>query len=120
VSGARGLQAGVACTDTDLFYFSMHDAQLDAGAVYRQGEDGGPHSVVVMAPYIDTFTVDATNVYYIEGQGQGLGRAIYEVPQAGGTPKLLACDSPRPALLGVDDSYVYWGNQDGTIRRAAK
>jgi hypothetical protein len=120
VSGVQGLTSTIVATDTNVFYFNDY---TDGGTIYREPAEGGSPAVVVRAPdRVTTIAIDDANVYYIQGTSTVSDRYVYEVPwSAGGTPKLLACDSSAPGLLVVDAQYLYWANLvNGEVKRVLK
>jgi hypothetical protein len=107
----------LAGTDTDVFW--VDDIKpLDASFVLHETAAGGDASVFTSDDAIDVVAVDAANLYYIEGRATD--RRVYEVSRSNGQRRLLACDANEPEALTVDDSYVYWGNSIGEVKRIAK
>src|SRR5690242_13609633 len=82
---------------------------------------GGAPSPITMAAgqqYVGAIAVDATNVYWINGEANG---TVMKCPVDGcnGSPIALATGQAYPAGIAVDTTSVYWANQGGSIMKCA-
>jgi hypothetical protein len=92
--------SGVAVTAKEVFWTNF------GGSVMRAPIAGGASSVVDIGTGATGITVDANNVYWLNGYADGPGTA-YQMPLSGGSKMALA-----PAYGGkrivVDAKNVYW------------
>jgi len=56
--------------------------------------------------FVHGLFVDESFVYWANDDG-----VVVKMPKAGGTLSALALSKNAPALIGVDDQYVYWFEQ---------
>ena len=129
------------------FYALATDAQNVywtnlAGGVLRAEKTGGapvvldpnlPQPLVVAQEGLNSFTLDATSVYWTrcryEPEKHTHG-SVYRIAQTGGTPVLLAADQACPKNIAADAAEVYWINEgaetspgeyrNGAVMRVAK
>jgi hypothetical protein len=79
---------------------------LAAGSSGTVGWSGGP------------LAMDATNVYWADENG---GPAtLRSVPKAGGTTTTIATGETQTQSVAVDESFIYWANGCGQIKKIAK
>ena len=97
------------------------DFEIDATHIYFTDGEGGifrtPKSSTTLAPpehvadvpdFIIALELDATNVYAIAIDTEGVLGDVWSVPKSGGTPKQLVNDTLTPYDLAVDANSVYW------------
>jgi hypothetical protein len=84
---------------------------------------------VILAPanQAGDFALDATDLYWTNGGGEGVGGGptdngwVSKVPLGGGAETTLATGQYGPGGIAVDATHVYWTNDyAGTVMKAPK
>jgi hypothetical protein len=132
------------CSQATLFLGAYSaDFEVDATHIYFTDGNGGifrtpkssatfarPEFVAVVPDYVFALELDATNVYAIAIDPEGVLGDVWSVPKSGGTAKRLAAGVLTPYDLAVDANSVYWVSvgtptdesflADGKVERVAK
>ncbi len=95
-----------------VFYAAPNEAHMFP-------DDGGPEKTT--APFGCGgglgFNYDTSAAYYMCSVGEG---TVLRLAFGGGGPLFLEDAGGTPIDIDVDDSYAYWGNDDGQIHRTLK
>lgn len=112
------LGQGFTSTATDLYWAeTVGDPTTGTGHVMRVAKSGGAPVEVATIPRRPTdLTTDGTNLYVgIDLKGTSDSGAIFSVPLAGGTAKLLVDGLYSPRYLAVANGRIYYLNQSITF-----
>lgn len=104
---------------------------LDAAAMadsYQPSDDGGggppctatPTAIAEHQSMPTGIAVDATSIFWTNGNQQGTGGSVMRAPLSGGAPTQVG-QSANPGAIAVDTTMVYWTDlSEGTIRGVFK
>jgi hypothetical protein len=115
--GPDGYTAGVA-VDGEHVYWTI-DKDILRKSLSEVG-DGLAGQLVSKAPGALALAVDATHVYWFDRSDDGAH--VWRAPKDGSepAPQELAKLDPKPWALVLDDWYVYWTTDTGSVYRTAK
>ena len=120
---AIGPSAAAITVDTTSVYLALNDS-LGVGEIMSVPIGGGAQTALATGRTggVVAIAVDADNVYWIEGSGTIQQGAVAAVPKGGGLTSVLATGLTDPSAIAVDDSGVYFTNEEspGQIERIPK
>jgi hypothetical protein len=127
VASSQGAPDGLALDQTAVYW-----VDFTSGTIMRANKDGSNVYAIAQMPGANFFwiAVDGTDVYVSNDVDPNGGGGIYRAPKTGvpdaGPPTLVAGQRGWPRGLQVDQSYVYWCEDEpttpyrGNIERAPK
>jgi hypothetical protein len=103
----------VAIDATDVY---TADGSGNIVSCPKSGCPGAPRIVATGAASTMGIAVDATTVYWATLEGA----SILSAPKAGGGPTTTLATGGWPYEVALDDTYVYWTDNDGPVWKVAK
>lgn len=94
----------------DLIYFLEEHG---GGTISTVPRAGGARSLVATVGAATGLASDGRDLFYMVGQ-------VIRIPVGGGSPARLSESCFYPVTLAIDDTQVFYGCQDGTLRAAPK